>query len=134
MKGKNNIPKNKLNNKSDTSGTIKKTKEALIQNFILGNNVLRACSAVNLARDTYYRWYKGDEKFAKEVDIAKDSRIQLVEDSLYADCMQPGNTVAKIFFLCNRAKDKWQNVNKVEHGLDKSDFNEIFDRIKGLLK
>lgn len=43
-----------------------------------------------------------------------------VEESLYQDALKPGNTLAKIFWLCNRQKGTWQNVNKIEHTGDKT--------------
>ncbi len=99
------MPRN--NNKRDR-------KPDILRNLMDGGTVSSACKAVEVSRETFYKWYRQDEKFAKAVDDAQNSRIQHVEDSLYSAAVR-GNVTAQIFFLCNRAKDKWVNVQNVKH-------------------
>jgi hypothetical protein len=99
--------------KSDKSDTIKK---AIIKSLEIGNTVSMACSDTGISRDTFYRWLTKDPDFKQEVEIAQNSRIKIVEDALYKNAVDNGNVTAQIFFLCNRYSERWQNVNKVEHG------------------
>jgi hypothetical protein len=100
--------------KSVKSDSNKKKKEALIKNLEAGNTVTKACNNVKVSRDTYYRWKHEDEAFAKAVIIAKESRIEIVEDANFASAVK-GNVTAQIFFLCNRDPNRWKHVSRVEH-------------------
>ena len=116
--------------KNDKSDTIKK---AIIENLEDGNTISTSCSNVDVSRNTFYRWLKEDPNFKQEVEIAQESRIKMVEDALYKSAIE-GDHTAQIFFLCNRAKDKWQDVSKVEHGIASDTLSAIFEKLEGKLK
>jgi hypothetical protein len=55
----------------------------------------------------------------EEVDEAKQAAVCAVENAIFRAATQPDasgkiNAVAGFFFLCNRAKDRWRHVNRVE--------------------
>jgi len=103
-----------MSKNSVKSDKNKKKKEALIKNLQQGNTVTKACKNTKISRDTYYRWKYEDEAFKEQVEIAKESRIEIVEDANYAKAVG-GNVTAQIFFLCNRCPTRWKHVNRVEH-------------------
>lgn len=90
-------------------------KEAILQSLENGSFVSTACEKAGIDRGTFYNWCIADRKFYEAVEASKRGQIGVAEDSLYKNVVR-GNITAQIFFLCNRARDKWQNVNKVEHG------------------
>lgn len=94
----------------------KDVKPAIILSLKDGSTVAAACAGAKINRDTFYTWYKKDPDFAKQVDEAQESRVQHVEDALYKNAIT-GSLTAQIFFLCNRAPEKWKNVQKVEASL-----------------
>ncbi len=93
-----------------------KSKEAIIASLLNGATVKAACKAAKTNRDTYYAWLKDDKEFADAALKAKDSRIEIVEDALFNRASR-GNVTAQIFFLCNRAPERWKNVQKIEASL-----------------
>lgn len=94
----------------------KDVKPAIIVSLKNGATVAAACQGANIVRSTFYQWYKQDPAFGKKVDEAQESRVQHVEDALYKNAIT-GSLTAQIFFLCNRAPEKWKNVQKVEASL-----------------
>ena len=90
-----------------------KVKPVLIVSLENGSTVAATCVGAGISRDTFYRWCKEDPKFGEKVEAAQESRVQHVEDALYKNAIN-GVLTAQIFFLCNRAPDKWKNVQKVE--------------------
>lgn len=103
--------KNQSKNTTDKSDTI---KEVLIGSLKNGCTVFKACKGADICRDTFYRWYNTDDKFKEAVDIAKQSRISMVEDALFENAFEHNNTTAQIFFLCNRDPDRWQHLYKIQ--------------------
>lgn len=95
----------------------KDVKPVIIESLENGATVSAACAGADINRNTFYKWYEQDPEFAKQVDAAQKSRVHHVEDSLYKKAMA-GNLTAIIFYLCNRAPDKWKNVQKVEASLN----------------
>lgn len=117
-KSSNKVDKNKLK------------KQTIIQSIASAANVTAACEAVECSREAYYKWYHTDKKFKKAIDAAKASRVQAVEGALFKSALD-GNITAQIFFLCNRARDKWESINKVEHsGRIKTDNKLIVEIVK----
>lgn len=90
-----------------------KIKNAIIQSLKNGDTLIHASELAKVNRQTVYNWMATDKKFYKAVEEAKLSRVQVAEDALYK-LIANGNVTAIIFFLCNRAPEKWKNVNKVD--------------------
>lgn len=43
-------------------------------------NVSRACDAVDISRATFYVWLKEDPQFAEDVDLAREERIDFLQE------------------------------------------------------
>lgn len=94
----------------------KKSKKA-IKNAVLtmiesGVSISKACTASGIGRTAFYRWCNCEEKFNNSVEMAKQSRISFVEDSLFKSCLD-GNVTAQIFFLTNKADKLWRDRRAV---------------------
>lgn len=101
----------KSNDKVDKN---KLKKQTLIKSIASAASITDACKGAKCSRESYYKWCREDKKFKRAIDTAKDSRVQAVEGALFKSALD-GNITAQIFFLCNRAKNNWESINKVEH-------------------
>lgn len=117
--GKLPVPHNPHTNKR--AGPVKsvKAKQAVLASLAQGATVQAACKAARIGRRSYYDWRASDPDFTAEADKALAARIGVVEDALFRAASEPDNSgktnvTAAIFFLCNRAPERWRNVNKVE--------------------
>ena len=69
--------------------------------------------SVGLARQTLTMAMKRDPEFAALVEAAEMPVHEAVESALLKSAMS-GNVTAQIFYLCNRAKERWTHVNQVK--------------------
>lgn len=92
-------------------------KKTLLESLKSGASIVASCEGARISRETFYAWIHQDEQFGQDVQTAKDSRTEFVEDALYQNALK-GNATAQIFFLCNRAPERWKNVHKVEAELN----------------
>ena len=88
-------------------------KRLVLESLEGGVTFQEAAKAAGCGRRTVYRWQQLDPEFKAAVELALSSRLGVVEDSLYVKAVG-GNVVAAIFWLCNRAKDRWQDVRKLQ--------------------
>ena len=111
-------------------------KEAIIKSLAGASSITDACRKADIGRDAFYRWLITDKKFKEDIKVAQDSRVGVVEDALFISAVKDKNVTAQIFLLCNRAKDFWHNVNKVEHSgsLNQNITYKIIDARKGKTK
>lgn len=93
----------------------------IIKSLTKGSTVSQACKNAGISTFTFYSWCRYDKRFNDMVENAKESRIKIVEDALLKSA-KAGVTQAQIFYLKNRAKDKWSDT--VEHK-GNIDFNII---------
>ena len=87
------------------------------------------CKALGISRWTIQRWRKKDEDFATKEEAIKNIRLEAVEDSLFAQALD-GNTTACIFWLKNRAPDKWRDVQRLEHDVEPVTLAELVQRME----
>lgn len=104
-----------------------KRQESFLKSLEGGVSVLKASKAADIDYKTIWRWRKDDEEFNITVMSILDSRIMIVEDALFLNAAK-GNLGAQVFYLKNRARDRWKdkfpediNLN-VKGGLE---FNEF---------
>lgn len=117
---------------SEKSDKNKTKKRAIIENLANGKTVTKTCDLVGINPDTFYEWCK-DKNFKDAIQKAKDSRIEIAEDSLLVQVIK-GIPISTIFYLCNRASDRWHNVNKIEHNLSNENIDKVINSISDLLK
>ncbi|MCK4446970.1 MAG: helix-turn-helix domain-containing protein [Candidatus Marinimicrobia bacterium] len=107
----------KETSKNLTNMTRNRQKEAFLESLRGGVSISDACKAVNLSRDTIWRWRKKYTGFNHKIFSIIDSRTQTVEDALYANALN-GNVTAQIFWLKNRASERWRDVKNIEGSLE----------------
>jgi len=83
-------------------------KEAFLESLEGGVSISDACKSANVSRNTIWEWRKKSKRFDNKVSSIIDSRTQSVEDALFASALK-GNVIAQIFWLKNRAKDRWKD-------------------------
>jgi len=100
----------------ETNETKRLQKEAFLKSLERGVTVKDAAEAAGVSRVTAWRWRKS-KTFLMKVLAIIDSRTQTVEDALYATALK-GNVIAQIFWLKNRASDRWKDVKEVGGSLE----------------
>lgn len=94
--------------------TLEGRYDIFLDAIMQGHTVTSACKAVGISRPTYYVWRNRDDDFRKRADKALLSQVSIVEEALYRTAIA-GSVNAQVFILCNRARDRWQHVAKIEH-------------------
>ena len=78
-------------------------------------NVSESCKKINIGRDTFYKWYKKDNKFKKQVEEIRESLIDLTESKLMEQ-IKDGNITAIIFYLKTKGKSRgYVEKQEIEH-------------------
>lgn len=98
----------KEENEDVTNVTRNRQKEAFLLSLERGTSITEACENARISRMTVWRWRKKYKGFDSKVLLVIDSRTQSMEDALYASGLK-GNVIAQIFWLKNRAKDRWKD-------------------------
>lgn len=83
-------------------------KRAFLQTFKLkAGNVALSCAAIGISRQAYYNWIADDEKFASDVDDAKQELRDLAESQLMKNILA-GKEASLFFYLTNERPEKWK--------------------------
>ncbi len=91
------------------------TIDAVLASLMGGSTLEAACGAARVHVSTFRRWRNEDEELDQDAEVAIQSTIQSVESALLKKALgtDSGHVTAAIFYLCNRAPDRWQHVNRV---------------------
>ena len=85
---------------------IQHTKKALLESLEKSLGVVTtACKQVGIDRTTFYRYYKQDKTFKRQVDDLANVAKDFAESQLFKQ-IQDGNPTATIFYLKTKAKDR----------------------------
>ena len=68
-------------------------------------NTSKACEAIGISRTTWYEWRNTNLAFAQALEDARESIIDMAEDTLLL-LIKSKNVAAVIFFLKCRAKER----------------------------
>ena len=96
-----------------------KLKKKFLQLFRESHGmVYQTIHNTGISKETYYRWYKGDQDFADKINEIKEEVTDIVESQLIKN-IQNGKEISAIFYLKCKARDRGyieiQNVeSKVE--------------------
>jgi hypothetical protein len=71
-----------------------------------GNTRYNACKAAGITTMTLWYWCRKSARLQNLINLIIDDRIRIVEDALYQSAVG-GNQTAQIFFLMNRAPERW---------------------------
>ena len=98
------------------SNKIQHTKKALLESLEKSLGVVTtACKKVGIDRTTFYRYYKEDMEFKKQVDELSDVAIDFAESQLHKQ-IQSGNPTSTIFYLKTKAKKRgYVERQEIEH-------------------
>jgi len=113
---------NKANNintlKTDTvKDRIKRNQALFVQEYKnKACNISATCQAVGINRLTFYDWKSKYPEFESQIIELEQGLIDLAETQMLRN-IREGKETSLIFFLCNKARDKWQNVQRIEHRL-----------------
>ncbi|MBA7702870.1 hypothetical protein ES703_111645 [subsurface metagenome] len=94
--------------KNSTISTRNRQKRAFLESLKSGVTIKEASDAAGIDRTTVWLWRKKWKGFDNKIFSIIDSRTQTVEDALYGSALK-GNVTAQIFWLKNRAKDRWSD-------------------------
>jgi len=82
------------------------TKKVLIEALEKSLGIVTiACKNVDIARSTFYKWYKEDSDFAKEVDSIGEMAIDFAESNLHKQ-IKDGIPSSTIFYLKTKGKHR----------------------------
>ena len=99
-----------------------------------GFTVKKSCEKVGIGRSTFYKHLSSNKEFKDSFYQELDSRVFDVEDSLYKQAIT-GNTTAIIFFLTNRAKDRWKHKSEIDLSIQKAQqLKSVTDELEPLQK
>ena len=90
------------NEQKRTQENKKKLIEALEKSLGI---VTEACEKAQLSRTQFYKWYKEDKEFKKQVDSIDGKFIDFAETHL-KEQIEKGSTPATIFYLKTRGKKR----------------------------
>lgn len=99
-------------------------KAEFLELYSTGEHSARGAAAkVGRSAATVWRWRRVDEEFDQAVRDAQQLsdaiRVAAVEDTLFKRIMEETASPAEvIFFLKNRAPDRWKDKQHVQHGGD----------------
>ena len=79
-------------------------------------NVSATCEAIGVERHIFSTWKLKYPEFKNACDEIELSLIDIAETQLLKN-IKEGKEASLIFYLCNKAPDKWQNVKRIEHRL-----------------
>ena len=109
--------------------------KVVMQSLKKGNTLYNACEAAGISTFILWFWSKKYPRLRMILDAVRDTRVQLVEDAQYQTALK-GNPQAQMFFLCNRAPDKWKRdaaiqatfINKNEQNVIESPVKKMSDQ------
>src|SRR3989304_852539 len=91
----------------------KKATETIVSSLSKGSSLVKACKGADVDVSTFWRWRQASKELESKVETILESRIQIVEDALFANAAK-GNVTAQIFFLQNRAPNRWQDKRNID--------------------
>ena len=90
-----------------TNERRRKVRHAILQSLKKGSSIWDSCKSANIDPSTFWLWRKNNPRLDRLVEVVYESRIQIVEDALFKNCLS-GNFPAQAYFLNNRT-GKWKS-------------------------
>lgn len=88
-----------------------------------GCNITATCTALGIARKTFYEWREKKKKLAEALDAAEESILDFAESKL-VEHIQNDDVTALIFFLRTKGKKRGY-VEKTETDVNLNQFEEL---------
>jgi ribosomal protein L17 len=83
-----------------------------------------AAKASGISERQVQTWRKEDKAFNQLFVEAEQACCGLVESEMVKQ-IKTGNTTLTIFYLVNRSKGRWENIQKIEHKADESSMSKM---------
>lgn len=80
-----------------------------------GQTEEQIAESIGIAYSTLREKKKEFSAFSAAIKKGKAKAITEIENALFEDAGEPGNTAAKIFFLKNRNPEYWKEKQEIEH-------------------
>ena len=96
-----------------TKLTHKKIKELASLFKTKACNVSAMCEALGISRQSWYQWKIKSPDFADAIKETEASMIDFAETQLFKN-IAAGKETSLIFYLLNRAPDRWQDKRNIE--------------------
>jgi hypothetical protein len=97
---------------------VSAAKKALFcETLVRGGSTAGAAQAIGVDRSTVFRWKAADPAFAEAWDTARDTKVDLVETTLYRMAMQK-DIAAVIFFLKSHRPEVYNRRMQIAVGGD----------------
>lgn len=95
--------------------TIRTPEKAqkIIDALTLHPSKSRACRAARISRAAFYDWCANDPEFKARVDLAQETGIDAIEDSLFNDAVNH-DTTAAIFTLKSWRPSRYRETTRQE--------------------
>lgn len=95
--------------------TAEKKEQALALFKSAASNVSYTCDSMGITRKCWYDWRKEDEAFDAKVLEIEQRNIDFAESQMMRN-IKAGKETSLIFFLLNRAPDRWKDKRNIEFG------------------
>jgi len=106
-------------------------KKALIEAMVKTLGIVTsACEKCNCSRETFYKYYKEDKEFKKQIDDVSNIALDFAESKLHK-LIQNENPTGIIFYLKTKGKSRGY-IERVETDLKISD-NDGFDKAQKII-
>lgn len=91
-------------------------------------NISKAARNISISRRVYYKWREQDPDFDEACHELEQGMIDLAESQLHANILN-GKETSLIFFLTNRAPDRWKHIKAFDHTTGGEKINKL-EKIK----
>lgn len=91
--------------------------------------VTTACRQAQISRDTFYRWKKEDEDFARKVAEIEDVALDFAESQLHMR-MKDGSDSAIIFYMKTKGRKRGYAERTEITGVDGSNINIALEVVR----
>lgn len=92
-----------------------------------GCNVSATCSALNISRQTFYKWKNADPELKEMLEEAEESVIDFAESKLI-EAVGDGDLTAIIFLLKTKGKKRGY-VEKMENDVSVNSFEKLLQEL-----
>lgn len=91
----------------------RKKIKLIVKALRTGKLLYQAVSESGISRVTFFRWMKESERLTALIERARalcdEKRVSMIEDALFRHANEKGNTIDRIFFLTNKAPDRYKD-------------------------
>jgi len=110
--------------RAERTSTIRK-KVRFLNHFVSKHGIITpAAKAAGITRQQVLTWRKEDKEFNDKFIEAEAIACEFVESKMMNQ-IESGNTTLTIFYLVNRSKGRWENIQKVEQRPDDNTTKKI---------